>query len=132
MKDIWVIPCNVKVYDVVAHFKQSDSICWKRGAREKIGDDVYIYVGNPYKAIMFKCVVENDNVSDDEIKEHPYATKGHFGSGFRYMKLHKAITFENPVELKKLQELGVYMVRKQGRVGKQLLEYLIGIENDIQ
>ena len=40
MKESWIIPCNVKVFDVVEHFKSSDTICWKRGAGEKNGDTV--------------------------------------------------------------------------------------------
>lgn len=128
MKDSWVIPCNVKVFDVVEHFKNSNIICWKRGAGEKAGDDVYIYVGIPFKAIMYRCVVEDDNVGDQEMKEHPYATKGNYGAGYRYMKLRRVFTFEKPVLLETIKDLGVYMVRKQTRVDKKVLKYLMSAE----
>ncbi len=128
MKEAWVIPCNVKVFDVVERFKTSDIICWKRGAGEKNGDDVYIYVGIPYKAIMYRCVVENDNVEEKELLEHPYATKGNFGAGYRYMKLRKDHTFNTPISLETIKDLGIYMVRKQARVDKKVRQYLVDTE----
>ena len=129
MKDSWIIPCNVKVFDVVEHFASSDTICWKRGAGEKNGDDVYIYVGIPNKGVMYRCVVEDDRVSDEEIKNHPYATKGNLGAGYRYMKLKKEYVFEEPVPWDELREVGLYMVRKQSRVDKKVLTILKKREN---
>ncbi len=124
MKDSWIIPCNMKVFDVVDHFATSDIICWKRGAGEKIGDDVYIYVGIPNKAVMYRCIVEDDRVSDEEMKKHQYATKGNLGAGYRYMKLRKEYVFKEPVTLDELRETGLYMVRKQSRVDKKVLTIL--------
>ena len=124
MKESWIIPCNVKVFDVVEHFKSSDTICWKRGAGEKNGDTVYVYIGIPYKAIMYRCIVIDDHVSEEEMKEHTYATKGNLGAGYRYMKLQKEKEFKEPVDLATIKALGVYMVRKQSRVDRKVLDYL--------
>lgn len=130
MEDVWIIPCNVKVFDVVEHFKDKEEICWKRGAGEKTGDIVYVYVGIPHKAIMYKCVVINDRVSDEEMKEHPYATKGNIGSAYRYMKLRKIYTFVEPITLEETKDFGIYRIRKQARVDKKILQYLLNAEEN--
>jgi len=124
MKNSFVIPCNPKVYDVVKHFEQCETIYWKRGASEKNGDDVYIYIGVPEKAIKYKCVVENDNVSKDELKDHVYATKGN-GMSCKYMKLRKIYEFNEPIDLETIKMLGIYMIRKQGKADRNLLLHLI-------
>ncbi|MBQ6654345.1 MAG: MmcQ/YjbR family DNA-binding protein [Erysipelotrichaceae bacterium] len=57
----WLVPANPAYYDVLGAFEKSDVIEWKQSNNIKVGDTVYLYVGQPYSAIMFKCeVLETD------------------------------------------------------------------------
>ena len=57
----WIIPSNPKYYDVIAAFEASDVIDWKQGRGINAGDTVYLYVGAPISAILYKCrVLETD------------------------------------------------------------------------
>ena len=53
----WIIPANPKYYDIVHAFDDTDTINWKQGAGIKKGDTVFIYVGAPVSAVMYKCRV---------------------------------------------------------------------------
>lgn len=56
-KSVWIIPANPKYYDVIHCFNNTDTILWKQSNRIKKGDIIYIYVGSPYSAILYKCEV---------------------------------------------------------------------------
>ena len=53
----WIIPANPKYYDIIHAFDNTDEIDWKQGSGIINGDTVYIYVGAPVSAIMYKCKV---------------------------------------------------------------------------
>ena len=53
----WIIPSNPKYYDVIKAFEKADEIDWKQGAGIKTGDTIYLYVGAPVSAILYKCRV---------------------------------------------------------------------------
>ena len=53
----WIIPANPKYYDIVHAFDNTDVIDWKQGAGIKKGDTVFMYVGAPVSAVMYKCKV---------------------------------------------------------------------------
>lgn len=57
----WIIPSNPKYYDIVHAFDDTDTIEWKQGAGINSGDTVFMYVGAPVSAILYKCkVIETD------------------------------------------------------------------------
>ncbi|MBR3082352.1 MAG: MmcQ/YjbR family DNA-binding protein [Clostridiales bacterium] len=57
----WIIPSNPKYYDVIQAFEEAEEIDWKQGAGIKTGDTIYLYVGSPISAILYKCrVTETD------------------------------------------------------------------------
>lgn len=58
----WIIPANPKYYDIEQAFEKADEIDWKQGAGIKKGDTVYIYVGAPVSAILYKCVVTKTDI----------------------------------------------------------------------
>ena len=65
----WIIPSNPKYYDVIAAFEASDVIDWKQGRGINVGDTVFLYVGAPVSAILYKCrVLETDIPYDYEDK----------------------------------------------------------------
>ena len=53
----WIIPANPKYYDIVHAFDDTDLIDWKQGAGIKKGDTVFLYVGAPVSAVLYKCRV---------------------------------------------------------------------------
>lgn len=52
----WIVPSNPKMYDIIKGFESDDLHDWTQSSRVSVGDNVYIYVGAPYSAIMYKCV----------------------------------------------------------------------------
>jgi hypothetical protein len=61
----WIIPANPKYYDVEAAFSKDDVIDWKQGAGINTGDTVYMYVGAPVSAILYKCKVLKTDIPYD-------------------------------------------------------------------
>lgn len=61
----WIIPSNPKYYDVIAAFKASDVINWKQGRGIMRGDTVFLYVGAPVSAILYKCMVLETDIPYD-------------------------------------------------------------------
>ncbi len=54
----WLVPSNPKYYDVIKAFEQEEVIFWKQGNdRMKPGDIVYLYLGAPYSAILYRCEI---------------------------------------------------------------------------
>ena len=58
----WIIPSNPKYYDIVHAFDDTDIIDWKQGAGIKKGDTVFMYVGAPVSAVLYKCKVTETNI----------------------------------------------------------------------
>ncbi len=57
----WIIPSNPKYYDIIHAFDDIDTIDWKQGNGIKKNDTVFMYVGSPVSAVMYKCkVIETD------------------------------------------------------------------------
>lgn len=51
----WVIPANPKYWDIINCFNDTNIIDWKQSKGINKDDIVYIYVGSPYSAILYKC-----------------------------------------------------------------------------
>jgi hypothetical protein len=58
----WIIPSNPKYYDIFHAFDETDTIDWKQGAGIKKGDTVFMYVGAPVSAVLYKCKVTETNI----------------------------------------------------------------------
>ncbi len=57
----WIVPANLRYYDLTTAFDKSDEIIWKQGRGIIAGDYVYLYAGAPVSAILYRCqVVETD------------------------------------------------------------------------
>ena len=61
----WIVPANPKYYDVVGAFEKEEEINWKQGAGIKTGDVVFLYVGAPISAILYKCKVTETDIPYD-------------------------------------------------------------------
>ena len=58
----WIIPSNPKYYDIIHAFDETDTIDWKQGAGIKKGDTVFVYVGAPVSAVLYKCMVTETDI----------------------------------------------------------------------
>lgn len=58
----WIIPSNPKYYDSIHAFDDTDEIRWKQGRGIRTGDIVFLYIGLPVSAIMYKCVVTETDI----------------------------------------------------------------------
>ena len=70
----WIIPSNPKYYDIIHAFDETDVIDWKQGAGIKKGDTVFMYVGAPVSAVLYKCKVMETNIPyqyQDKKRETP-------------------------------------------------------------
>ncbi len=61
----WIIPANPKYYDIIHAFDDKDEIDWKQGSGINVGDTVFIYVGAPVSAVMYKCRVTKTDIPFD-------------------------------------------------------------------
>lgn len=117
------MPCNLKVFDIIQHVNKNNIVVWKKLIRAEEGDIVYIYVGMPVQKIMYKGIVRNIKVGEELLKQHSYAKVNNFDNN-TYMEIEIAKEYKDGITLKKLQELGMIMVRKQTRLYGNVLEYI--------
>ena len=61
----WLVPSNPKYYDILHAFDSTDTIDWKQGAGIRKGDTVYLYVGAPVSAVLYKCLVTETDIPYD-------------------------------------------------------------------
>ncbi len=67
----WLIPSNPKYYDVVTNFDAADEILWKQGSKKmEAGDIVYLYVGAPNSAILYRAEITETNLNWDGEEEN--------------------------------------------------------------
>lgn len=81
----WIIPCNIKYYDVEGAFNKLKVLDWKQSNKSiLVGDEVFIYVGAPIKAIKYKCRVNKVNLTSVEIDDSEFVLNGdpyeHYGN----------------------------------------------------
>lgn len=62
MLNCWIVPCNIKYFDVVTHFKKNSTVVWKNISHVQPGDTVYIYLGAPHKELQDEPVSVLDRV----------------------------------------------------------------------
>lgn len=126
LDDVWIIPCNPKYYDIVAAFDHLDVIEWTQSTNTTVGDTVYIYVGEKYKSIMFKCeVIAADQYGNRSTDDYPYYKDLAKDPDARYMKLK--LVEKYPVgqyPLKELKENGLTSVQGRSKATVQVMKYL--------
>lgn len=124
--DVWIIPCNPKYYDIIGAFKNLDVIEWSQSTNTSVGDTVYIYVGEKYKSIMYKCeVIAADLYGNRSEEDYQYYKELAKDPDIRYMKLK--LIEKYPAEkfpLKELKENGLSSVQGRSKATVQLMKYL--------
>ena len=114
------MPANPKYYDIVHAFDNAGEIDWKQGRGIRRGDTVWIYVGAPVSAVLYKCRVTETDIPYDYSDRNLTITA--------VMKLQLQKRYEpNRFTLEKLKgEYGIYGVRGPRGVPYSLSEALKG------
>lgn len=120
----WIIPCNLKYFNVVNYLKNHSSLVWRKTPRIKKGDIVYIYVGIPVKAIKYRCMVVDEDVKKDVLDQNAYAKVGDIEHNRKYMQLRVINEYADEINLSKIQELGMFMIRRQIKADGKVKRYL--------
>lgn len=135
MSEKWIFPCNPKLFDVNKHFLDTNLVVWKNSFSMKVGDTVYIYVSSPMSAILYRCKVVSDTVSNDVLQQNQYAIRekeyyNFFSRRSKYVIMELEMTYpKDLLTLKKLREKGLGQVQIQARANRQLSEFLNTIDN---
>lgn len=130
MLNCWIVPCNVKYFDVVTHFKKKKTVVWKNISCVQPGDTVYIYLGAPHKELRYKCVVLNDNVGTDVLLNNNYAMPRRpisslYQVEIKYMELELVDEYPSGTfVLHDMRSNGLGQVQVQAKTSSQLQEYI--------
>lgn len=138
MEEKWIIPCNIKKFNVIEHFKNNEEVVWKNSFTIRTGDIVYIYLGAPYSEIRYRCVVISDTVSEEILQKNEYAiqsrsSNNYFSKKIKYIQLK--LENEFPADFLKLEKLkmhGLGQVQIQARVSRNLLMYIEDKEKSLK
>lgn len=130
MLNCWIVPCNVKYFDVVTHFKKKKTVVWKNISCVQPGDTVYIYLGAPHKELRYKCVVLNDNVGTDVLLNNNYAMPRRpisslYQVEIKYMELELVDEYPSGTfVLNDMRSNGLGQVQVQAKTSSQLQKYI--------
>ena len=117
----WLVPANPLYYDVINAFNDTDTILWKQSSRIRPGDTVYLYVGAPFSAIMFKCAVMETDI--------PFEFRNDQVSMNRVMRIKLLRRYDGrEFTFKKLNECGIRAVRGPRTVTESLSKALKNAE----
>ncbi len=112
-REEWIVPANPLYYDVIHCFDHQDTINWKQSSHMEVGDIVYLYVGSPYSAILYRCEVLAVDVPYSYQDNHLTISK------VMQLKLLKRYSKEEFPFLK-LKTYGVTSIRGPRRMPKRL------------
>lgn len=122
----WIIPGNLKYFDIIGAFNKLQNINWKQSSNVNAGDMVYIYVGNPISAIKFKCIALKVNLDKVSIDDSEFVIHGEAYENYgRYMELQLLEKYENQkLSLEILKDHGLRSVQGPCRVTEELSKYI--------
>lgn len=138
MVENWIIPCNIKHFDLIEHFKTNATAVWKNSFTIKAGDIVYVYLSAPYSEIRFRCHVISDTVSEDVLKDNAYAipqkeSHNYFSKKTKYIQIQKDCEYpKGTFPLEELREHGLGQVQIQARTDRRVQAYLDNKENTLK
>ena len=101
----WIIPSNPRYYDIIHAFDETDIIDWKQGAGIRKGDMVYLYVGAPVSAVLYKCKVTETGIP------YQYQDKNLTITALMKIRLLKRYPPEQFTFERLKSEFGIYAVR---------------------
>ena len=100
----WIIPANYRYYNVEEGLAESPVMEWKQSSDVRVGDTVYLYMGAPISAILYKFKAIEVNI--------PYQYEDSHLTIRRAMKLELMERYDKDrFPLRLLKSFGVYAVR---------------------
>jgi predicted DNA-binding protein (MmcQ/YjbR family) len=112
-EEIWLVPANPKYYDVVSDFKKRKIIEWKQSSNIHVGDTVYLYLAEPYSAVIYKCKVIEVDI--------PYDYKDNNLTIKKLMKIEKEKEYDKEkITFKYLNKLGINAIRGPRKITKEI------------
>lgn len=113
----WIVPANYKYYDIINCFNDTDTILWKQSNNIMVNDIVFLYVGTPVSAILYKCQVLRINI--------PYEYKDSNLSMKKVMEIKLLKRYDkDEFTFNKLNEYGVKAIRGPRSLPKELISDL--------
>lgn len=127
----WIIPCNIKSYNVIGAFQALKSIDWKQSRNLKsaeVGDLVLIYLSAPYSCIKYVCKIKVVNKSKVTIDDRSFVINGEnyvdYGNHMELELIDELV--EGSLSLKDLQEKGMKgAVQGPRSINGELLEFVL-------
>lgn len=134
MKENWIVPCNLKYFDIDKHLSEHDEIVFKKLKSINVGDSAYIYVSGENGQIKYKGTVLNVNCDDSVMERHSYAKAvNSYGQPYKYFLIKIEQRFPNGLLMfKELKENGLGQVQVQARTSRKLQFYLDQKEESIK
>ena len=138
MSENWIIPCNIKLFDAISHFRKTKVAVWKNSFTIHSGDKAYIYIGAPYGEIRFLCEVIAEEVDDRTLKENAYAipakpSHNYFSKKVKYVVLRLVTEYPSGVlTLTKLKERGLGQVQIQARTDRKVQQFIDQVDEDLR
>lgn len=65
----WLIAANPNIYNHAEAFDKFGYIDWRQSAHFSVDDTIFIYCARPIKKIMFKCIVEKNDMAFEQITD---------------------------------------------------------------
>lgn len=129
----WIVPCNTKYYDVFGAFEKSQIIDWKQtNPNIDAGDQIFIYVGAPVKAIAFRCKVLEANLKERAIDDSEFALNAdQYVNAPLHMRIKLVSKYENNIlsydTMQSHGEKGSIMCQR--RMGEGLIKFVETIDS---
>lgn len=130
----WIVPCNIKYFNIIEHFSKSDTVVWKNSFTIRPGDVVYIYVGAPYGEIKYRCSVVTDTVDEDTLAQNSYAiptkpSNNYFSKKVKYIIMKNEGRFpDKTLTLEAMRDHGLGQVQIQARTDRRLQAFIDDVE----
>lgn len=122
----WVLVCNAKEFDFENVFYEKDVVNCLQTVKVLVGDFVYLYVGSPVNAILYKCEVSAicmDSLENygDKCDIYGYAQM----QSDVYMRLKLIQTYPRDMfSYEKLKNHGLESIQMSFQAGPELSSYL--------
>lgn len=115
--DYWVIPANLKYYDIDQEFRENTIVDWTQKAQIKAGDFVFIYITAPTRALRYACKVLKSDMPNQGQRDQD--------SIRQLMRLELLQTYpDDRYTIDVLKEKGVKAVRGPRRLTKAMVDVL--------
>lgn len=122
----WILGCNSKYFDIKKAFSLEQTITWRQDISVEMGDIIYFYVPNPYRAILYKCEVIKTSLQNMDMNSRQYVLKPQYHDGVEeYMMLRLVCSYPDTLFTdKELKKFGVTSFQTAINVDARLANYL--------